>query len=132
MTPEQIKLAVQVAAGAALLALSFGAGWVVNGWRLHADVADLKATRAGEVADQYKAAAEDLKAAAEVVKESAIGNRTDAAAIGAKLASIDQRIKNAPPAPLPADCKPGPVRLRNLAEAAAAVDQTIARPVAGR
>lgn len=132
MTPEQIKLAIQGAVLAGLLAIGFAAGWFINGWRLHADVADLKTARAVEIAVQYKDAAEDLKASAEVVKEAAIGNRTDVTAISSKLAAIDQRIKNAPPAPLPPDCKPGPVRLRDLSEAAAAVDKTIARPVAGR
>lgn len=132
MTPAQIKLALQFGAAAVMLALAFAAGWAINGWRLHSEVADLKTTAATVRAVGAEQAVTDLTAAAEVVKEAAIGNRTDNAAMAAKLDTIERRIKNAPPPPLPVGCKPGPDRLRNLSEAAAAIDAAIARSVPGR
>lgn len=132
MNPEQIKLALQAAAGAALLALAFSAGWGINGWRLHAKVADLKTDAANTAAQQAEVALSDLTEASNRIKQAAAGAQVDMSGLSLKLTSIDRRLKNAPPAPLPPDCRPGPVRLRVLTEAAGAVDQAIARPDTGR
>lgn len=128
MNPLTIKLL----AGVAALALAFGAGWGVNGWRLHADLSDEKADRANEISQASQVALADYKEGAKAIKDAATGAQVDITTLGAKLDTIDRRIKNAKPAPLPADCRPGPVRLHNLAEAAAAVDAATARPVAGK
>lgn len=128
MNPLTIKLL----AGAAALALSFGAGWGVNSWRLHADIADMKTDQANAISQASQAALEDYKEGAQAIKNAAAGAQTDVTNLGAKLDAIDRRIKNAKPAPLPPDCRPGPDRVRNLAEAAAAVDATTARPVSGK
>lgn len=41
MTPDQIKLCIQLAIAAVLLAVAAAAGWTVNGWRLGAEVSRL-------------------------------------------------------------------------------------------
>lgn len=96
---------------------------------LKVEIADMKSDTAKSEADDARIALADYKAAAEVVTAAALGAQTDLTTINAQLAAIRKGQKNAPPPPLPADCKPGPVRLRNLAETAAAADATIARPV---
>lgn len=79
-----------------------------------------------------KLALENYKAAAEVVTEAALGARTDLSTIAAGMAVIRKGQKNVPPAPLPVDCRPGPVRLRNLSETATAADNAIVGSVPGR
>ena len=123
-------LAIKALAGVGLLAIAFGAGWTANGWRLSTELAEVRAAHSDEAA---QAARDDLalyKSAAEKIHEAAAGAQVDLAAVNAQLAAIRKGQKNAPP--LPADCKPGDIRLRNLAETAAAADAAIARPVSGR
>lgn len=102
-------------------------------------VADLKIKIAGMQKDNAEAitqasqvALSDYKTGADLIKTAALGAQTDLSAVNTQLAAIRRNQKNAPPPPLPADCKPGPVRLRNLAESAAAADAAIARPVSGK
>lgn len=128
MNPATIKLVV----GAAVLSAAFGAGWAANGWRLHAELADAKAARADEITQASQVALADYKEAADKIKAAASGAQVDLASVNTQLAAIRRNQKNAPPPPLPADCKPGPVRLRNLAETAAAADKAIAGSVPGK
>ncbi len=128
MNPLTIKLL----AGAGIILLAFGAGWTANGWRLKTDLANVKLDNAEAITQASRVALADYQAAAKVISDAAGGAQVDINALGVKLDAINRRIKNAPPAPLPPDCKPGPVRLRNLAEAAAAADASAARPVPGR
>lgn len=125
-------LTIKLLTGAGIILLAFGAGWTANGWRLKTDLAELKAVNAESISQASQVALEDYKAAAEVVAGAALGAQTDLSAVNAQLAAIRRNQKNAPPPPLPADCKPGPIRLRNLAESAAAADAAIARPVPGK
>lgn len=95
-------------------------------------IARMKADQAAAISAQYKQAADDLAGAAKTIKAAAETGSTDVSALNAKLDTINRSIKNAKPAPLPADCHPGADRVRNLSESAAAVDQAIARPVSGK
>ncbi len=81
-----------------------------------------------EAADS-KLALSDYKVAAQVISDAALGAQTDLTSVNARLAAIMKGQKNAPPPALPVDCRPGPVRLRNLAETAATADSSIARQV---
>lgn len=130
MTPDQIRLAIKAGAALGLLLAAFGAGWAVNGWRLDTKLAEAKAARAEEITQASQVALADYQSAAEAIKKAAAGAQIDLANVTAQLAAIRRNQKNAPP--LPADCKPGPVRLHNLAETAAAADKAIAGPVAGK
>ena len=125
-------LAIKALAGTVILALSFGAGWTANGWRLKTDIAELKTDQAESISQASQAALEDYKEAAKVIKDAAGGAQVDITTLGVKLDALNRRIKNAPPPPLPAGCAPGPQRLRDLTEAAAATDQTTARTVPSR
>lgn len=123
-----------IAAGALVVGLVAGAtggklwyaGTIAD---LKVDIANMKAANAESISQASQVALSDYQAAAEVVTAAALGAQTDLTAINAQLAAIRKGQKNAPPPALPSDCKPGPVRLRNLAESAAAADQAIARPV---
>lgn len=111
-----------------------GAGW----WHsdtigdLELKVARMERDSAVGVSVQYKQAADDLAGAAKTIKAAAEAGSTDVSTLNAKLDTINRSIKNAKPAPLPADCRPGADRVRNLSESAAAVDQAITRPISGK
>ena len=123
-----------IAAGALVVGLSAG-GFGAKLW--YADtIADLKIAAAETKRDEANAisqasqvALSDYKTAAEVIAAAALGAQTDMTSALAQLAAIRRNQKNAPPPPLPADCKPGPVRLRNLAESAAEADRAISGSV---
>ena len=125
-------LAAKLIGAALILAAAFGAGWAVNGWRLKTDLAELKASRAEEITQASQVALSDYQAAAKTIHDAAASAQLDLSGINTKLATIRRNQKNVPTTPLPPDCKPGPVRLHNLAETAAAADQAIARPVPSR
>ena len=114
------------------VALAFGAGWVANGWRLHATISDMKRADAEAISQVSQVALSDFQLVANSINASAGGAQVDLTSINAKLAQIQRTQKNAPPPALPADCKPGPVRLRNLSETAAAADHAISRSTSSR
>lgn len=124
-------------AGALVLGLVAGAGGM-RVWdkgeiaALNLSLAQTKQKQAEDVSKASQAALADLTAATAKIKAAAEGGQTSYIALNSKLDAIDRRIKNAKPAPLPVDCKPGVDRVRNLAESAAAVDQAIARPVSSK
>lgn len=97
-----------------------------------AEIAAIKLGNAEAISQASQVALADYKTAAEVIADAALGARTDLTAVTAQLSAIRKGQKNAPPPPLPSDCRPGPIRLRNLAETAAAADKVIAGPVAGK
>lgn len=99
---------------------------------MSAKIDRMKLDNAEAVSQASQVALEDYKTAADVVTTAALGAQTDLSTVNAQLAAIRRNQKNAPPPPLPADCKPGPVRLRNLADTAAAADKAAARPGPGR
>ena len=96
---------------------------------LKIDIANMKAATAKNEANDARTALADYKAAAEVVTAAALGAQTDMTAMRSDLATLRKNQKNAPPPALPDDCRPGPVRLRNLAEITAAANKSLARPV---
>lgn len=126
-----------IAAGALVVGLVAGAtgaklwyaGTVAD---LKVDIANMKKDNAEAISQASQVALSDYKTGADLIKTAALGAQTDLATVNAQLAAIRKAQKNVPLPPLPADCKPGPVRLRNLAETAAAADQAIARPVPGK
>src|SRR5690606_21816158 len=123
---------VIVIAGAAVaLAVGFGSGWQVQGWRKAAEIADLKRVRSDDIARQSQAALNNFTAAVDTINAAARGARLDLSNLGGKLDAIRQDFKNAKPAPLPVDCRPDAVRVHKLTAAAAAVDHAIAGSVTG-
>lgn len=96
------------------------------------EIANMKRLDAEAISQASQVALSDYKVAADVITAAALGAQTDLSAVNTQLSAIRRNQKNAPPPPLPADCRPGPVRLRNLADTAAAADKAIARPVSGK
>lgn len=99
---------------------------------LNLSLAQTKQKQAEDVSKASQAVLADLTAAASKIKAAAETGSADVSALGAKLDALNRSYKNAKATPLPVDCRPGPVRVRNLSESAAAVDQAIARPVPGK
>lgn len=119
-----------IAVGA--LAVGLAGGAALDHTIMSSKIDRMKLDNAEAISKASQAALADYKAAAEVVTEAALGARTDLTAVNAQLAAIRKGQKNVPLPPLPVDCRPGPVRLRNLAETAAAADRAIAGSVPGK
>jgi len=119
------KLLLQIAAAVIVATLAFGAGWLVNGWRLNTKLSEMKAAHAKEKAEQATTALSTLKADAATIHQAA----TEYAAVGAtlapKLTALTKELRNAPR--LPVDCRPDDVRVRNLDSAIDAANSAIPR-----
>lgn len=126
MNPLMIK--PLLITGAVALALGFGGGWMVNGWRLNADIADLKTNAATAQAATATAALADLETGMKRVTAAAKTAQGNVGTVNSQLDQIRKEFKNATPPPLPAGCNPDDIRMRALAAAAGAVDEAIARP----
>lgn len=117
-----------LAAGAAVLlamALAGAVGWVANGWRLGTEIAELRRAHAefrGDLSDQALA---DVQADAAVIRSAANEFATIQSTLAPKMTALTKELRNAPK--LPADCRPDPVRVRNLDSAIDAANQAIAR-----
>lgn len=114
------------------LLLGAAGGAALDHTIMSAKIDRMKLDNAEAISQASQVALSDYKAGADLIKAAALGAQTDLSSISAQLAAIRRSQKNAPPPPLPTDCKPGAVRLRNLSETAAAADQAIARPVPGK
>lgn len=106
-----IGLAIASAAG-------FGAGWLVNGWRLDAQLADCKAASAQRDAEAATEALGKVTQAAEAVA----GAASAVAAAGARSAAANEAARRhwtalVKAAPLPAGCKPDQARAEAFGEA---------------
>lgn len=99
---------------------------------MSAKVAAIKLDNAEAVSQASQVALSDYQEAAKTIKDAAAGAQLDLSNVSAQLATIRRNQKNAPPPALPADCRPGPQRLHNLSETAAAADQAISRSVPGK
>lgn len=126
MNPLAIKAWVLAVAGVLALAIGGGIGWSVNGWRLNAEMASIKADRATDQAKQAQTALSDLADASKKIHDAAENAQTDLSGINTQLQHIREDFKNAKAAPLPIDCRPDAVRVRELSDASRTVDQAIA------
>lgn len=114
-----------VGAGLAAGVLAFGAGWVVNGWRLGNELANVKAKHAQEKAGQVAAALTTLQADAEAIHKAATEYAGIETTLAPKIAALTKELRNAKP--LPMDCRPDAMRVRNLDSAIDAANQAIPR-----
>jgi hypothetical protein len=114
-----------VGAGIAAGVLAFGAGWVINGWRLSNELSRLKATQAQEKAAQATVALTTLQADAAAIHKAATEYAGIETTLAPKIAALTKELRNAKP--LPVDCKPDAVRVRNLDSAIDAANQAIPR-----
>lgn len=124
---KAIPAGIKVAAGVALAASVFGAGWLANGWRLGAELAELRADHAAQVAKHATDNLATMKADAVAIHKAAEQLSTIEITLGPKIDALKKEIKNA--RPLPAGCRPDDGRVRSLdaaieaANAAAAARQ---------
>lgn len=132
MNPLAIKPMSLLVGAAVALVIGFSAGWTSNGWRLGAELSDVKRVNAETISQASQVAMSDYQDAAKTIKDAASSAQLDLSNVSAQLATIRRNQKNAPPEKLPIDCRPGPIRLHNLSETAAAADASIARPVSSK
>lgn len=115
------KLVIAVGVGVAAAALGFGAGWAVNGWRLGAELAGEKAAHAQVQMAQADAVLTTLRADATAIHRAATEYASIQSTLAPKIATLTKELRNAKP--LPADCRPDAVRVRNLDAAIDAANQ---------
>jgi hypothetical protein len=111
-------------AAVGLAVLAFGMGWMVNGWRKDAELAELSAARAQADLTTANLALTDLRTAGKTIRQKADEFRGIQTTMHTELAAIRKDMKNAKP--LPADCRPDDQRLRNLSDAVSAAKQAAA------
>ena len=122
------KAGIALACAAVMLVGGFAGGWVVNGWRMSAAVAEARQARAVDRAESAESTLSDLVEGASRVKAAAEADNTERVAITGKLEQLSKDLQRyAKDKPLPADCRPDAGRVRSLAEAVAAAKQATAR-----
>lgn len=114
-----------VGAGIAAGVLLFGAGWVINGWRLETALSKLKTAQAVEKANQATGALTTLQADAAAIHQAATEYAGIETTLAPKIAALTKELRNAKP--LPVDCRPDTVRMRNLDAAIDAANSAIPR-----
>ena len=119
------KRPFMVGAGLAAGVLAFGAGWIINGWRLETELSKLKTAHAVERANQASAALTTLQADAEAIHKAAAEYAGIETTLAPKIAALTKELRNAKP--LPVDCRPDAVRVRNLDAAIDAANSAIPR-----
>lgn len=107
------------------LLLAGVAGWVANGWRHGAELADLRRAHAEHRAGLSEQALADVQADAATIRKAASEFATIQSTLAPRMTALTKELRNAKP--LPADCRPDPVRVRNLDAAIDAANQVIAR-----
>lgn len=124
MNPFSIHPMVLLVGAALAAVLGFGAGWETNGWRLGAELADVKASYAGQKATEAAATVSTMKADADTIHEAAETFLKGQQALGPKFEALKKEMHDAKP--LPPDCRPDDRRVRNLESAIDAANAAIA------
>ena len=107
------------------LLLAGTAGWVANGWRHGAELADLQRAHAEFRATLSEQALADVQADAKTIRTAAAEFAAIQSTLAPRMSALTKELRNAPK--LPADCRPDPVRVRNLDAAIDAANQAIPR-----
>ncbi|MDY0961726.1 hypothetical protein [Massilia sp. CFBP9026] len=107
------------------LLLAGAAGWFANGWRHGSKLADLQRAHAEFRADLSEQALADVQADAATIRQAATEFGTIQSTLAPRMTALTKELRNAKP--LPPDCRPDPVRVRNLDAAIDAANQAIPR-----
>lgn len=127
MMPLMINPLPLLGGAVVTVAIGFGAGWAINGWRLQADVADAQKATAEARARSANTALDQLAGRIETMNKSAATAQLDVSALAKKMDVIRKEQKDAQAArPLDPGCKPDDVRLLNLRQAVGAANAAIA------
>lgn len=109
---------------AVLAAGLFASGWAINGWRKDAEIERMKTASAQADVASANQALEDLQQAGATIRAKADEFSGIQTTLVAKMDAIRKDLKNAKP--LPADCRPDDVRVRNLSDAVDAANAAAA------
>lgn len=112
MIPLTLRPARALGAAALVLVVGFAGGWLVNGWRLGSDLAELRAQHAEKIATQAQATVTTMQADAAAIHMAAGQLVAIETTLGPRIDALKKEIRNAKP--LPAGCLPDPARVRNL------------------
>jgi hypothetical protein len=107
------------------LLLAGAAGWGANGWRHGAEIAELRRAHAEFRAGLSESALVSLHQDAAAMQRAAGELATIQSTLAPRMTALTKELRNAPK--LPADCRPDPVRVRNLDAAIDAANQAIPR-----
>lgn len=125
MIPAQYRAAAAGIAVLLALGLAGAAGWLANGWRHGAQLADLQRAHAEFRATLSEAALADVQADAATIRQAATEFAAIQSTLAPRMTALTKELRNVPK--LPAGCVPGPERVRNLDAAIDAANQVIAR-----
>ena len=102
---------IQKASIIVIAVLCFGAGWIVNGWRMSADSTTEKLSAVQAEADHFRDATKK-------VNDSANEYLRNTEQLEKRIAELKKELAHAKKNnPVPVECRPDPDRLRILAEA---------------
>lgn len=126
MNPLTINPVPLLAGGALALALGFGGGWAINGWRLAADMATVQKDAAESRATSANKALDQLAGRLNDMSTATTAAQLDVSTLAVKMDLIRKEQKNAQAqTPLPVDCKPDAGRVSRLRDAVAAANAAI-------
>ena len=89
-----------------------GAGWVVRGWQAQGEIAKLENKLTQKDLEQSNEALDQVLLATKTMREQAALSKSDISSVRKELRELRKDFKDAKP--LPVDCKPDTVRLRQF------------------
>lgn len=125
MIPAPYRALVAGTAVLVAMAVAGAAGWFANGWRHGAELAELRRAHAEYRAGLSEQALLDVQTDARAIRTAAAEFGAIQSTLAPRMTALTKELRNAKP--LPADCRPDPVRVRNLDAAIDATNQAIPR-----
>lgn len=125
MIPPEFRAAAGAIALLASVALAGAGGWVANGWRHDAQIAELRRAHTEYRATLTEAALADVQTDAAVIRQAATEFAGIQSTLAPRMTALTKELRNAKP--LPTGCRPDADRVRNLDAAIDAANQSISR-----
>ncbi|MEH6434274.1 hypothetical protein [Massilia sp. DD77] len=125
MIADQYKVLAFGVALVGAMAAAGTTGWLANGLRLDAKIAEMRADHANERAERSDIALSTLKDDAAAIHRAATEYGAINTTLAPKIVALTKELRNAKP--LPPDCRPTPDRVRNLDAAIDAANKAIPR-----
>ena len=109
-------------------ALAGAAGWLTNGWRHDAEIAELQRAHAETMRSQSELALTTLQADGARITHAATEFATIQSTLAPRMSALTKELRNVRnTTPPPADCKPTTDHVRNLDAAIDAANKSIPR-----
>ena len=125
MIPVQYRALVAGLGMLLAMALAGAAGWLANGWRHGAEIAELQRAHAETMRTQSELALTTLQADAARIATAATEFAAIRSTLAPRMSALTKELRNAKP--LPAGCVPDVDRVRNLDAAIEAANKSIPR-----